>query len=56
VCTDLELFDRHFAHAADRPADEAVTALRKAPELVRGPVFTYRSLDHASYVWIDLEN
>lgn len=56
VGTDLALFERRVAYAADRPPEEAVALLRQAMELVRGPVFTYRSLDRSSYVWIDIEN
>ncbi|MGH9030548.1 MAG: BTAD domain-containing putative transcriptional regulator [Acidimicrobiia bacterium] len=56
VGTDLDLFERRVAFAADRPSVEAVALLRQALELVRGPVFTYRSLDRSSYVWVDIEN
>ena len=56
VGTDLALFERRVAYAADRAPAEAVELLRDALDLVRGPVFTYRSLDRSSYVWIDLEN
>lgn len=56
VGTDLELFERRVAYAADRSPHEAVELLREALEFVRGPVFTYRSLDRSSYVWIDIEN
>lgn len=56
VGTDLDLFERRVAFAADRPSAEAIALLREALELVRGPVFTYRSLDRSSYVWVDIEN
>lgn len=56
VATDLTLFDRRVTYAASRAPSEAVGLLREALELVRGPVFTYRSLDRQSYVWIDIEN
>ncbi len=56
VATDLALFERKVAYAGGREPSEAVALLREALELVRGPVFTYRSLDRSSYVWIDLEN
>jgi DNA-binding SARP family transcriptional activator len=56
VVTDLELFDRRVAFAAQRDDPEAIDALRGALELVEGPVFTYRSTERASYVWVDVGN
>jgi DNA-binding SARP family transcriptional activator len=56
VVTDLVLFDRRVAFAAQRDDPEAIDALRGALELVEGPVFTYRSTERASYVWVDIGN
>lgn len=56
VGTDLQEFDRLTHLAAQAPLGEAIALLRSALELVRGPVFTYRSADRSSFVWIDLEN
>lgn len=55
VATDLALFDEHIDRAEEDP-DGSLDLLQAALELVRGPVFTYRSLDRSSYVWIDMEN
>lgn len=56
VATDLQEFERLTHLAAQAPSIEATELLRAALELVRGPVFTYRSADRTSFVWIDLEN
>lgn len=56
VATDLDLFERHLACARGKPPEDAIPALRRALDLVRGPVFTYRSVDRSGYRWIDLEN
>lgn len=56
VGTDLDLFQRRVACANDLPAEEAIPLLRTAVGLIRGPVFTYPSVERTSYVWIDLEN
>ena len=56
VGTDLHEFER-LEHLAEQASDsDAIALLRQAMDLVRGPVFTYRSGDRASFVWIDLEN
>ncbi len=55
LLTDLDLFDRRLSYAKAQP-EVAIGTLRGALELVRGPVFTYRSADSASFVWVDLEN
>lgn len=56
VGTDLQDFDHHMALARYAEPADKVDHLRAALELVRGPVFTYRSNDRDSYIWIDLEN
>ncbi|MDP9402194.1 MAG: bacterial transcriptional activator domain-containing protein [Actinomycetota bacterium] len=56
VMTDVELFDRRLAYAADQDDDGAIQTLRGALELVQGPVFTYRNAERGSYVWVDVEN
>lgn len=56
VVTDLELFDRRLAYAAQQEDKRAIETLRGALELVEGPVFTYRNADRLSYVWVDVEN
>lgn len=56
VVTDLELFDRRLAYAAGQDDQGAITTLRGALALVEGPVFTYRSADRSSYVWVDVGN
>jgi DNA-binding SARP family transcriptional activator len=58
VTTDTALFDRHV-HAArshDPDSPEARDHLRRALELIEGPVFDVRSADRHSYVWVDVEN
>ena len=57
VVTDLRRFDALLGEAqvAHSPAETAA-ALRRALELVRGPVFNYRAADRESYVWVDLEH
>ena len=55
LLTDLDLFDRRLAYAKAQP-EAGIDTLRGALELVHGPVFTYRSADSASFVWVDLEN
>lgn len=60
VTTDLARFEDYVGRAAtERERGSPVQALewqRRALELVTGPVFSYRSADRASYVWVDLEN
>lgn len=56
VVTDVDLFDRRLEHAAQQDDLPAVATLRGALELVHGPVFTYRSVDRMSYVWVDVNN
>nr|MDP9420951.1 LysM peptidoglycan-binding domain-containing protein [Actinomycetota bacterium] len=56
VVTDVELFERRIAHAAEQDDEAAIATLRGALELVRGPVFTYRNAERGSYVWVDVEN
>jgi len=56
VVTDVDLFDRRLEHAAQQDDLPAVATLRGALELVDGPVFTYRSVDRMSYVWVDVDN
>lgn len=56
VVTDVDLFDRRLEHAAQQDDRPAVATLRGALELVHGPVFTYRSVDRMSYVWVDVDN
>lgn len=56
VVTDIELFDRRVAHAAQQSAADAVDTLRGALELVEGPVFTYRNAERSSYVWVSVHN
>lgn len=56
VRTDLDLFKRRVDYAAAQPDEQAAETLRGALALVTGPVFTYRSSDRASYVWVDLDN
>ncbi|MDP9442912.1 MAG: hypothetical protein M3P83_00600, partial [Actinomycetota bacterium] len=56
VMTDVELFDRRLAYAADQDDDGAIRTLRGALELVGGTVFTYRNAERGSYVWVDVEN
>lgn len=56
VVTDVDLFDRRLEHAAQQDDIPAVATLRGALELVDGPVFTYRSVDRMSYVWVDVDN
>jgi DNA-binding SARP family transcriptional activator len=56
VVTDLDLFNRRVAFAESQPDDIAVNTLRGALELVEGPVFSYRTADRASYVWVDTED
>jgi DNA-binding SARP family transcriptional activator len=57
VVTDLRRFDALLGEAKSgrSPAETAAT-LRRALELVRGPVFSYRAADRESYVWVDLEH
>ncbi len=54
--SDVDLFDRRLAFAAQASPEVAAEVLRGALELVRGPLFAYRSAERASYVWVDLEN
>ncbi|MDP9404787.1 MAG: hypothetical protein M3P85_16055, partial [Actinomycetota bacterium] len=56
VMTDVELFDRRLAAAAEQDDLAAIATLRGALELVDGPVFTYRNAERGSYVWVDVEN
>ncbi len=56
LCGDLDLFERRLAFASQASPEVAAEALRDALELVRGPLFAYRSAERAAYVWIDLEN
>lgn len=56
VTTDLNLFERRVAYAASQPGPDAIETLGGALELVRGPLFSYRSAERASFVWVDLEN
>ena len=56
VVTDLELFDRRLAYAAEQDDHAAIATLRGALELVEGPVFTYRNAERGSFVWVDVEN
>src|SRR5690606_25448912 len=56
VVTDLGLFDRRVAYAANQPPSDAIDTLRGALSLVTGPVFTYRNPDRYSYTWVDLDN
>jgi DNA-binding SARP family transcriptional activator len=56
VVTDLDLFERRVAYAATQDDGSAIGTLRGALELVEGPVFTYRSAERASYVWVDVGN
>lgn len=56
VLTDLELFDRRVAYAAQQSKTDSVDTLRGALELVEGPVFTYRNADRSSYVWVSVHN
>ncbi len=56
LCSDLDLFERRLAFASQASPEVAAEALRDALELVRGPLFAYRSAERAAYVWIDLEN
>jgi DNA-binding SARP family transcriptional activator/LysM repeat protein len=56
IRTDLDLFNFRVA-AADRSApQDAIRHLQAALQLASGPVFTYRTADRASFVWVDLEN
>jgi len=56
LVTDLKLFRHRLAYAAGQRAQDAVVTLRGALELVRGPVFTARTGERSSFVWIDVEN
>jgi len=56
VVTDTDLFERRVAYAAQQDDAAAVETLRGALALVDGPVFTYRNVDRASYVWVDVGN
>src|SRR5207237_210464 len=53
---DLELFDRRLAYAAQQEDKVAIETLRGALDLVEGPVFSYRSAERLSYVWVDIGN
>jgi hypothetical protein len=56
VITDLQLLERRVTYAATQPDAAAAETLRGGLELVRGPAFSYRNADRASFVWVDLEN
>ncbi len=56
LATDVGLFERRLAAASRQEPEDAVGTLKGALELVRGPLFSYRSVERSSYVWIDLEN
>jgi DNA-binding SARP family transcriptional activator len=56
VATDLDLFNRRVAFSESQPDAVAADTLRGALELVEGPVFSYRTADRASYVWVDTED
>jgi hypothetical protein len=55
VTTDLGIFKRRAAAGMRLLGCDAARALRRALELVSGPVFSYRSPDRASFTWIDME-
>jgi DNA-binding SARP family transcriptional activator len=56
VVTDLSLFEGRVAYAATQSGLDAIETLGGALEMVRGPVFSYRSAERTSFVWVDLEN
>lgn len=56
VMTDARLFEHRVAYAATQRGPAAIETLQGALELVRGPLFSYRSADRSSFVWVDLEN
>jgi hypothetical protein len=56
VITDLQLLERRVTYAATQSEAAAAETLRGGLELVRGPAFSYRNADRASFVWVDLEN
>lgn len=56
IMTDIGLFERRLTAAEGRRPKEQTEILRGALDLLRGPVFSYRSGDRASYTWVDVEN
>lgn len=55
VRVDLDEFALLVARADTADPFEAAELLRTALSLVTGPVFSYRSVDESSFVWVDLE-
>lgn len=56
LACDVDLFERRLAYAAGQPEAAAVVTLRGALEKVKGPVFSYRHADRASFAWVDIDN
>lgn len=56
VRTDLELFEWHLQHAADREPAQAVGHYRAALSLLTGKPFSYPNAARASYGWVDFEH
>jgi DNA-binding SARP family transcriptional activator len=56
VLSDIELWDLRVKAAATQPLDLAAGTLQGAIDLVRGPIFSYRTADRDSYAWVDIEN
>jgi nucleoid-associated protein YgaU/DNA-binding SARP family transcriptional activator len=56
LACDVDLFERRLAYAAGQPEAAAVMTLRGALEKVKGPVFSYRHADRASFAWVDIDN
>lgn len=55
VTTDLSILQRRLEVASALTGCSAAPVLRRALELVTGPVFSYRSPDRVSFSWIDME-
>ncbi|MGH9211858.1 MAG: hypothetical protein ACRD2C_14415 [Acidimicrobiales bacterium] len=56
LTTDVDLFERRVQAAMRQQQREAMRTLQGALDLVRGPVFTDRDDDRASFAWVDVEN
>ena len=56
LACDVDQFERRLAYAAGQPEAAAVVTLRDALEKVKGPVFSYRHADRASFAWVDIDN
>src|SRR5581483_8465147 len=55
VASDLGIFEHLVACARSQAPHDAIASLRGALELVRGAPFTFRSVDRAYFVWVDVE-